>query len=558
MPTREELLKRGAKPVTRKYTREELLKMGAKPVQTSTRVPNPPSKSNDGTVSGSFLGALNTAYKNAKEHPSYGPPVPPEIFARAKGEQVQNMVSQDYPTEVLKGAYEGGKQILGGLKRTITEPGLAGPLDVLAGAGAVAGAPVSPVFKRVAQVSALAAGKTPQQGEEALSNSMSGLQTMFGDALVGAAKKTRVALGKPEESTDPLFAKSQENLRTAGRGIIDSSLAITLAGSPKRGGLGTKGAAEADSIAGRIGQGDIRDVATTKKSVSILTPKEVAQVKTPADFSSVLNKKIESLARRQDSVLEAEAKPIKNLNITQKVGKTTVSHNYVNDALKQLEDHYVAVNDPIKAARVSEWASRAERGQLTPQDINNIARLHGEDMSAYNANGQLASGLTRQAAENTRVGLKETARANVKSKEYRALDDQMSSLFRTRKLAETLSEKVNDLRQRAIERGWIERKVGWAVRLFDTITGHALSAALQKLIVPRGFGLKVLNTIEIEERFARDIGRLKKLIDSDAPKETFRTELENMARKAGLSTLLGAGASSRPPSENPLTRQTGR
>jgi hypothetical protein len=282
-------------------------------------------------------------------------------------------------------------------------------------------------------------------------------------------------------------------------------------------------AKEFDRLAGTIVQGKAADVPAAKSALSSVN---LDGVKSYTDLKSALDDKIEHVSNALDNALQTNtnAKPLSKLNLSSNVGSETVSHNYVNDAISQLDDYYTKTNDIPKQAQMKQLRAKAETQGLSVKEMNDLARLHGRDLNGYNANGELASGLTKQAAENTRQGLKATARQEFGNPVYGAADTELSKLIKTRDLVDQVAEQVNKLKQKVSDRGWGEKAGRLVFHVADTLTGGTLKGFVQSF-VPRSAGLKIMNALDLERNLQTNLKLFQKLNDASATEADVVKEL---------------------------------
>lgn len=294
--------------------------------------------------------------------------------------------------------------------------------------------------------------------------------------------------------------------------------------------LEKKGATKLSDTTGTILQGDLGDIPKAKSALSQI---DTSKVKTYEDLTKALDNKITTTSGLLDKTLETSpiTKKLGELKSTITVGDKAVKHNYVEDAFDDLKKFYLKTNDVENFAGIRQLEAKAKKDGLTIKELNDLARVHGRDLNAFNANGELASGLTKQAAENTRTGLKTTARDLFGDKIYKNADENLSNLIRTRELAEKMTEKVNDLRQKVQQRGAGER-VG---RLLGTVVNTlALNSpkGFIEYFLGRGTGLKTLNALDLEKQLAKNLKKLQNLTEgseADIVKklEAYLAEIKN-------------------------------
>lgn len=300
--------------------------------------------------------------------------------------------------------------------------------------------------------------------------------------------------------------------------------------------VATKTTKDVDALIGTITRGNEAEIKSARKALQDI---DTSEVKTYKDFVGVLNTKIETIANKLDSALATKTNTFKlsDLKTTEKVGQFNVSHNYVNDAIEELDNFYKKTNDPVGRAELAQIKSKAKETGLTVNEINGLARKHGEVLSGYNANGELASGLTKQGAENTRKGLKKTARELFGDDAFKAADEELSHLIRTRDLADDMAKKVLEMNQKITKRGLGERVGRLLFQIADMFTlGGArgfMSAA-----IPRGQGLKLLNVLDAEKMLGKTLKQINTLLEKDLPEQTIIQRLEEI-----IQGLRGGGVS---------------
>lgn len=205
---------------------------------------------------------------------------------------------------------------------------------------------------------------------------------------------------------------------------------------------------------GKIIQGKIKDIAPAQRTFEAL-PSDIGPIEkmSPKELSDTISKKI--IKSNLDSV-DAQfsqdtsgGHSIKSLGQVIGDGKSAIKVNYVQNAIDELKTYYTKTGDIQGLSDMKSLENKAKINGLTSQDINNLARTHGGTINAFNANGEAASGLSKQAAENTRSGLKSTAR-NLLAKsnpeaaaEATRLDKEVADAIRTKNLLDKQVETAN-------------------------------------------------------------------------------------------------------------------
>lgn len=260
-----------------------------------------------------------------------------------------------------------------------------------------------------------------------------------------------------------------------------------------------------NSLVGRVAQGKTGDIPSFGRGIQNM---DTSDIKTYSDLNKAASNQIKELATQQD--VELSKNPtVHSLSDFQKTignGESAVKVNYVEQAIQQLKDYYTKTNDATKLSKINEISSRANESGLSAKDINDLARMHGQDLNGYNANGELASGLSKQAAENTRQGLKDTSRGLMDTPNAKNIDQQMSDLFTVKNLSSKMMEKVNTLSQR-LQKPNILQKIGGAVGKFGRSTG--VGDLVQKLLgLEKTPGATTLNPVELEAKLSKNLAKI--------------------------------------------------
>lgn len=343
--------------------------------------------------------------------------------------------------------------------------------------------------------------------------------TLGRDALDAAANITGIAgaitgTGAIKNVTKTAAKNATKSIQEAGQTLKNVNLQGLTKGIQDIG----KPVKTADEAIGQIAQGTTDAISPLKTALSVL---DTTKVKTFADLQGEINTAIPALARKVDSELlkDANRYNLADLELVQtsKAGKT-VKTDYVSKGLKELKDYYTSVGDDVATADIQDLIKKAKNEGLTRYEVNNIARLHGRELNAFNANGQLASGVTKQAIENTRSGLKQVARKGLGGAEAKLVDSQLSALYDTSKLIDKNVEAVNKLKQRIQERGLIE-KIGYNFSKYaDILTGGTIRGFVGG-ILPRGAGYKVMNALDVEDALRANLDIVEKALKSTTDKE---------------------------------------
>lgn len=316
----------------------------------------------------------------------------------------------------------------------------------------------------------------------------------------------------------------------------------------------TKAVKEIDSLAGKISQGAPEDIATFKKAVSNI---EVKGVKTYKQLKDRISEKVSTLANKLDEVISKNptTRTLANLGTVINTPTGKVQTNYVTDALAQLEQYFTKTNNLAGQAQVKGLLSKGNTSGLTIKEINDIARLHGRELSGFNANGELASGLSRQGAENTRAGLKRVARDLYGDKIFQEVDGEIASLISARDLVEKMETSVNKLKQKIMPRNLGQRAGRLAFQVANLFSFGGLKGFLEAALIPRGQGFKTLNAIDLEKFLSKNLKKMETLMDANLPENDLVRRLEDILQTAeqDKALLLPAAGQTGFPTRNTIS-----
>ena len=272
-------------------------------------------------------------------------------------------------------------------------------------------------------------------------------------------------------------------------------------------------AKDINGVVGEILQGSADDIVKGKKAFSKL---DVSGVKNYNQLAQKADERIGMLAGSLDDLLSKKPNPIplNNLQTSVKVGGKTVAHNYVDDALNQLDELYKKTNDPVMVEKVAQIRNKAQTQGLNLNNLNDLAKAYGEEFGnkAFSKRtGEALTSVNAQSFENTRKGVKEVARKLYGGKEFEAIDREMTNLIRVRKLSEDVAKKANELKQKVEPRG-IGAATGRKIfNTIDTLTGGSISGFIRAAGIPRGAGYKTMNAIDLELKLNKNLKLLKSL-----------------------------------------------
>lgn len=386
--------------------------------------------------------------------------------------------------------------------------------DIAGTAGGILGSVISPlipqsvkngigdVTKHISDAVDKIPGMTPEIAKS--------LGDVFNTLSLGIGGGAEAPLGNAVESgtkavaeaASPVLEKASQAASKVGEGTAN------IAGKVKEGFLPTMTPSEA---AGHVVQGSTEDIPAATRSLSSL---DTRGVKTYSDLSDRIKSEISPLAKKVDSELlknPQNGRSIKSFEQTIGKGASEIKVNYVKQALDQLKAHFQKTNDIQGLSKIQSIENNARIKGMSYKDVNDLARLHGSTINAFNANGEAAAGLTKQAAENTRSGLKEISRSGLGGKEAEALDSKLSDLYDTQRLVEKMKESVNKATQKTAKQGVIPKVIGKAVKggikVIDTVTGNPLKSLGKEMGM--GVGTSSMSPIEIEQSLSKALRVLR-------------------------------------------------
>jgi hypothetical protein len=286
------------------------------------------------------------------------------------------------------------------------------------------------------------------------------------------------------------------------------------------------------SIVGKITQATGSDVETAARALKSV---DTTGIETYQDLDKTLDSQIKANTAKVDASLSQNGTPYKPADLETRIpvaGKTDIVTNPVNDALDQLHDYYLKTKDATGQAQIESLQTKFESQGLTTKELNDLARLHGKDLNAYNANGELASGLTKQAAENTRMGVKDLVRKLTPDDATQALDKNTSDLIATRQMASDMSAKVQALQNRLEKAGFWRKAASAAATGTDIVTG----GFFKNLLGLAKTGDQSLSVVQVENNLRKNLALLDQL-NTMTPQTAFQT-LKSMVPAATRTAVV--------------------
>lgn len=345
--------------------------------------------------------------------------------------------------------------------------------------------------------------------------------------LESAVNVGAFALGGEEGA--PAVKSAVEALPEAASGVAD---AVSGAASS----ITKKVAGETPTLEGVVGKitqaTEPKDIKTATRALSTV---DLSNAKTFDEAVQHFDTKIKENTTEVDTRFGSSDKTYKPEDLTQKTsfsdkpirdpktGKmmpTSLKTDHVTDALDQLHTYYEKTNNPAEQARIMKLEAKYKNEGLTPKEINDIAREHGKELNAFNLNGEAASGLKKQAAENTRTGVKETARDLMPDENTRAIDKNTTDLIKTRDMMKDMSIAVQKFQNKIEKAGLLKKAGAIAGKALKFVSGDFLGGLLKSITGDVAEFTK-LNPLELQKKLPKLIEQFNKL-NAMTPEEAIK------------------------------------
>ena len=287
----------------------------------------------------------------------------------------------------------------------------------------------------------------------------------------------------------------------------------------------------APDLVGKITQGTGSDIPVAQRALSSI---DTSGVKTFSDLSSQLDSTIKSNTASVDTELGKNTNTFTPEDTTKTIDNGTpnpIQSNPVQDAIDQLKTFYQKTNDTSALADITKLETKYQSGNgLTLQDINNLAREHGSELNGYNANGELASGLSRQAAENTRTALKDFVRTtnaglNNGTDPTAGIDKNTSDLIKTKGMVDEMTQKVEQLENKIKSYSPLQRLGRFAGKAVNMFSGGMVKGFLRSVMGIGGDQGTSMNALDLQNSLAKNLQLLDKL--NSMPPEQVMQEFGN-------------------------------
>lgn len=265
-------------------------------------------------------------------------------------------------------------------------------------------------------------------------------------------------------------------------------------------------------------------------------------VETNADLISRIDEKIKNVSEGLDGALATDTtrRNLRQLVHTTNVNGQPVRHNFVEEAIDQLEKEYTKTNNIRGTAQMRQLREKAMREGLTVQEINDLSKIHGKDLSGFSKlTNELSSGLAKQAAENTRKGLKDTARTNFGNKVAEEADRVISDLSRVKKLASDRVRELDSFLKKNTSLTF-RQKASNLIEQAINIASLGSSRALMAAVAKGGKAVKTntLSAMDLEKRLTEDLKLIQEAVKKGASEDDIISKLQQFIKNNGEKPVL--------------------
>ena len=297
----------------------------------------------------------------------------------------------------------------------------------------------------------------------------------------------------------------------------------------------------ASDAVGQILQGKPAD---REVGIKVLSSIDTEGVTTSQELADRVDENIKNIVDPLDRALETNTlrKVLNTLTNTVDVEGKSVTSNYVADAINQLEKQYIKTNEVAKLAKIRQLRERAINEGLTVKDINDLARIHGEDLNAYNLNGELASGLARQTAENTRMGVKSTARNLFGDKIAQEADKIISQNIRVKTLLNKQITATEKVRNRTLDPSFMQSTSALAEEALNVASFGFIRGMLASALRRGASAGTRLDALALEGRLANNLKIINRAADPSASERTIISRLNEFVKNNKPKQLLALPA----------------
>ena len=417
-------------------------------------------------------------------------------FGQGGGKQIAGEGLQSLSYLYGGGAAKKGAQTIGSVARGAAAPTAARAAGQTAKVGAIGGG-------------AYGAGEQMTQQESTLGSILAG--GAVGGALGGV---TGGALG----AATPAIVKALSPAQRRAAGVAESDKALTRV-------LGTKSTPQDLEKAGRaFREVDFTDLANNADAEKRITEaiSDIAELQDKAYRTDPTRRTIDNLVRKSD------------------VNGEAVPSNFVDRGINELEKHYIKAGPDTAVTEMRQLRQKAATEGLTAEEINQLARRHGRDLSVFNKDtGRGPTGALKQRAEDTRSGIKDTVRDSFGNKITKEADNAISDLKRVQSIFRQKALAVHRYKGSLVDPGILKRAAGLfeqALNIASLGSSRMIGEVVRKSANIQGASSR-LNVLDLEKRMNQDLNIFAKSGAGDS-EATVIKKLQDFITAAGEKPVL--------------------
>ena len=329
-------------------------------------------------------------------------------------------------------------------------------------------------------------------------------------------------LAKATQAGAKAAVKVGETAVKAGEKVIPATVkagekvAGTLAKSPEAIAASTAAnAAKVDDLVKVLVQGKTKAIESARNTLLAV---ETNGVKTFAELVPRIQEGATTVLNKFDDILRQNTRmyTLPELKVS--------TYNYVDKALKNLDELYRKVVDPEARILLQKFADKVKTTGVTSEELNNFARLYGTEIGKKGfskTTGEALTSISGQMVENVRSGIKTTVKSlnagDAKVLEF--LDNQASEFIKTKKLFEKIAEKVSVEGAAVIRQNKIlaaGAKSGKAiVKTLNVLTGGHLMGFMGALIPASRFAGGSMSVLDLQKMLRKSLIQLNKMSNKE-------------------------------------------
>jgi len=270
-----------------------------------------------------------------------------------------------------------------------------------------------------------------------------------------------------------------------------------------------------DDVVGKIIQSKTtKDIRTAAKGLDQM---DLSKVRSYSDLTDNANNTASALQSQKKNILRSYDDTLHKLDDLKTIIKekgVTVRQNFVKNALEQLEDFHIKTNNPAGAELAKRALEKARKTGLTLNEIDDVAIEYGKNISglkSFTQTGKLKHGISSQAVENIRRGVKKYTRDMMPDDAARVLDEKVSSVLTVRSLADKMQESVQNLANKVDERNLLQKISNKVGKSINVATFGAPRELFNSLFMISDVGGKSRNALALQSMLKSNIKTFTKL-----------------------------------------------